>query len=74
VAALCVLYGAARLALGAVRLDPSFVFGLQIEQLLALGAIVFGVWYGLRPYVKLRRAVVAPAADQSRATEDSLAA
>ena len=44
-----VLYGAARLLLGAVRLDPAFLFGLQIEQLLALGGLGFGAWYGLRP-------------------------
>ena len=43
------LYGSARLVLGAVRLDPTFLFGLQIEQILALGGLGFGVWYGLRP-------------------------
>jgi phosphatidylglycerol:prolipoprotein diacylglycerol transferase len=48
VAAFLVLYGAARLLLGAVRLDPSFLFGLQIEQLLALGGLGFGLWYGRR--------------------------
>ena len=38
-AAFLVLYGSARLLLGGVRLDPPFLFGLQIEQILALGAI-----------------------------------
>ena len=47
-----VLYGAARIGLGAVRLDPSFLFGLQIEQLLAIGAVVFGVAFGLRPLLR----------------------
>lgn len=44
-----VLYSAARLGLGAVRLDPPFLFGLQIEQIVALGGLGFGVWYALRP-------------------------
>jgi prolipoprotein diacylglyceryl transferase len=34
-------YAATRVALGAVRLDPPFLFGLQIDQILALGAIAF---------------------------------
>src|SRR5579859_8095156 len=42
-------YGVARLALGAVRLDPTFLFGLQIEQLLALVAVACGVVFGMRP-------------------------
>jgi phosphatidylglycerol---prolipoprotein diacylglyceryl transferase len=41
-AAFLVVYGGARLALGAVRLDPAFLFGLQIEQLLALGSVSVG--------------------------------
>jgi phosphatidylglycerol---prolipoprotein diacylglyceryl transferase len=75
VAALLVLYGAARVMLGAVRLDPPFLFGLQIEQMLAIGAVVFGAWYGLRPAIEWRRAGLQRAAGQTpRATEDSLAA
>jgi phosphatidylglycerol:prolipoprotein diacylglycerol transferase len=38
-----VVYGAARVALGAVRLDPPFLFGLQIEQWLALGCVALGL-------------------------------
>jgi phosphatidylglycerol:prolipoprotein diacylglycerol transferase len=49
-----VVYGGARLALGAVRLDPTFAFGLQIEQLLACGAILVGVGFGLRPLLRRR--------------------
>jgi phosphatidylglycerol:prolipoprotein diacylglycerol transferase len=44
-------YAAARLALGAVRLDPPFLFGVQIEQLLAAGCLVLG----LRRFLSLRR-------------------
>lgn len=65
----CVLYGAARVLLGAVRLDPAFLFGLQLGQLLALGGIGFGAWYGLRPAWSSR--LVHPArARQPRATGD----
>ncbi len=74
-AAFLVLYGAARLALGSVRLDPAFLFGLQIEQLLALAAIGFGLVYGLRPLVQLRRARPAlDPAERRQHAEDSLAA
>jgi phosphatidylglycerol:prolipoprotein diacylglycerol transferase len=73
-AAFLVLYGAARLALGSVRLDPAFLFGLQIEQLLALAAIGFGLVYGLRPVVQLRRTRLAPGQGERRQREDSLAA
>ena len=38
-----VVYAAARVALGAVRLDPPFLFGLQIEQWLALGCLALGL-------------------------------
>jgi phosphatidylglycerol:prolipoprotein diacylglycerol transferase len=72
-----VVYGASRLALGAVRLDPAFLFGLQIDQILALAAIAFGVVYGLRPVVQQRRARRAPAAaaqQSARPAEDSVAA
>ena len=70
-AGLLVLYGAARVGLGLVRLEPAFLFGLQIDQLLAIGAIAFGLTYGLRPVVSsgtARRPAHTPAA------EDSLAA
>jgi phosphatidylglycerol:prolipoprotein diacylglycerol transferase len=72
----CMLYGVARLLLGAVRLDPSFVFGLQIEQILALGGIGFGAWFGLRPILSSRRLGEARPADasQPRAAGDSVAA
>jgi phosphatidylglycerol:prolipoprotein diacylglycerol transferase len=73
-AAFLVLYGVARLLLGAVRLDPAFLFGLQIEQLLALGAIGFGLVYGLRPVVQLRRGGRTRARDEPRQRQDSLAA
>jgi prolipoprotein diacylglyceryltransferase len=73
-AAFLVLYGAARLLLGSVRLDPAFLFGLQIEQILAIAAIGFGLLYGLLPHVQQRRASQAAAPEQSRPREDSLAA
>jgi phosphatidylglycerol:prolipoprotein diacylglycerol transferase len=75
-AAFLVLYGAARLALSTLRLDPAFLFGLQIEQILALGAIVAGTVYGMRPLVSLgtRRAVRSVAGPQVGAEEDSVAA
>jgi phosphatidylglycerol:prolipoprotein diacylglycerol transferase len=47
-----VLYGLERLVIGQVRLDPSFLFGLQIEQLLALGCVGFGLVYGLQPWLR----------------------
>jgi phosphatidylglycerol:prolipoprotein diacylglycerol transferase len=43
-----VAYGAARLALGPLRLDPAFIFGLQIEQLIALGCVGVGLELGAR--------------------------
>ncbi|HYW89535.1 MAG TPA: prolipoprotein diacylglyceryl transferase family protein, partial [Chloroflexota bacterium] len=73
-----VLYGLGRVILGQVRLDPAFLFGLQIEQLLALGCVAFGVGLGLQP---LLRRWTAPAAvfdaveaQPSRAPEDTLVA
>jgi phosphatidylglycerol:prolipoprotein diacylglycerol transferase len=50
-----VVYGAARLGLGAVRLDPTFLFGLQLEQLLALGGLACGLAYGVRPLLTTTR-------------------
>ena len=70
------LYALARLALGAVRLDPTFLFGLQIEQILALGVLIFGVWFGLRPVLSARARRTAPVAatGQAQVTKDSVAA
>jgi phosphatidylglycerol:prolipoprotein diacylglycerol transferase len=73
-AAFLVLYGVARVILGGVRIDPAFLFGLQIEQILALAAIGFGLVYGLQPVVQLRRARPAPRQGEPRTREDSLAA
>jgi len=79
-AAVMVSYGVARVALGALRLDPPFLFGLQIEQLLALGAVACGVGFGMRPLLGqvADRSGVQAAPDGARRTqtgkEDSLAA
>ena len=73
-AAFLVLYGSARLLLGGVRLDPPFLFGLQIEQILALGAILFGLVYGLRPLLAVRHTGLAPGRGEPLPQEDSLAA
>jgi phosphatidylglycerol:prolipoprotein diacylglycerol transferase len=74
-AAFLVLYGVGRVVLGSVRLDPAFLFGLQLEQILALGAIGFGLVYGLRPLVQLRRrARLASDQAKQRQREDPLAA
>jgi phosphatidylglycerol:prolipoprotein diacylglycerol transferase len=74
-AAFLVLYGVGRVVLGSVRLDPAFLFGLQLEQILALGAIGFGLVYGLRPLVQLRRrARLASDQAEQRQREDPLAA
>jgi phosphatidylglycerol---prolipoprotein diacylglyceryl transferase len=74
-AAFLVVYGAARMALGAVRIDPAFLFGLQIEQLLAIGAVAFGLLFGLRPVIAARAAARREAATgRAPAAEDSLAA
>jgi phosphatidylglycerol:prolipoprotein diacylglycerol transferase len=73
-AAFLVLYGVARVVLGSVRLDPAFLFGLQLEQILALAAIGFGLVFGLRPVLQLRRARLAPDQAERPQREDSLAA
>jgi phosphatidylglycerol---prolipoprotein diacylglyceryl transferase len=78
-AAFLVGYGVARVALGAVRLDAAFLLGLQLDQLLALAAIVFGVGFGLRPVVLQHARLRAPwldhaARQQAARKEDSLAA
>jgi phosphatidylglycerol:prolipoprotein diacylglycerol transferase len=74
-------YAVARLALGMVRLDPAFAFGLQIEQLLAVGAIMVGGAFGVRPLLRRRTsqqaepAAASPSGDRDTPTpEDSLAA
>jgi phosphatidylglycerol:prolipoprotein diacylglycerol transferase len=73
-----VLYGMERLIIGQVRLDPAFLFGLQIEQLLALACAAFGLVYGLRPLAsgttRRRSMVEAGGALTPAATEDKLAA
>lgn len=76
-----VCYGGARLVMGAVRLDPTFVFRLQIEQLLALGAIVTGIAFGVRPILQRmaplrlgREPEPKAAMGPGSSTEDSLAA
>jgi phosphatidylglycerol---prolipoprotein diacylglyceryl transferase len=75
IAAFLVLYGSARLLLGSVRLDPAFLFGLQIEQILALGAILFGLAYGLQPVLGLRHTGLSPGhGEPLQQAEDSLAA
>ena len=77
VAAALILYGIGRFTLGAVRLDPAFLFGLQIEQLIALVAIVYGVVFGTWPLLgMLRRRRESATAEPHRAAaaEDSLAA
>jgi len=48
------VYGGARVALGGVRLEPAFLFGLQIEQLLALGSIAVGAVIGLRTVRRMK--------------------
>ena len=76
-AAFLVLYGAGRVLLGPLRLDPQFLFGLQSEQLLALAAVVFGIVFGFSPLLgRVRRSVRAEtgARGAARAKEDSMAA
>jgi phosphatidylglycerol:prolipoprotein diacylglycerol transferase len=70
----CVAYGVARLLLGAVQLDPAFLFGLQIEQILALGGIGCGILFGARGIVPFKKATRAAASSPPRPREDSLAA
>jgi phosphatidylglycerol---prolipoprotein diacylglyceryl transferase len=54
-----VLYGWARVALGSVRLEPPFLFGLQIEQLLALASIAAGAIIGLRAVRRMKVTLLA---------------
>jgi phosphatidylglycerol:prolipoprotein diacylglycerol transferase len=76
VAGFFVLYGLARLGLGAIQLEPAFLFGLQIEQLLAIVGIGFGVAYGLRPLAVARRRLKpsTAAGPQPKPAEDPLSA
>jgi phosphatidylglycerol:prolipoprotein diacylglycerol transferase len=72
-------YGGARVVLGLVRLDPPFLFGLQIEQLLAIGSIAVGTLVGLSPLLRGARSAAASRAETREATragakEDSVAA
>ena len=73
-----VLYGLARVIMGPVRLDPAFLFGLQIEQLLAIGCVAVGIVFGLRPMLhglSSRRAALDDGpVPTSHAQEDTLAA
>jgi prolipoprotein diacylglyceryl transferase len=73
-----VFYGLARVIIGAVRLDPPFLFGLQIEQLLAVACVVFGAGYGLRHVLPGARVAKPRAVEhrsqQAGAQEDTLAA
>jgi phosphatidylglycerol---prolipoprotein diacylglyceryl transferase len=74
VAGFLMLYGTAGVGLGAVRIDPAFLFGLQIEQLLAIGAAAFGLFYGVRPLLAVRAGRHEAAAARAPAAEDSVAA
>jgi phosphatidylglycerol:prolipoprotein diacylglycerol transferase len=76
-----VAYGLARVVLGTVRLDPAFAFGLQIEQLLAIGAIVIGAAFGVRPLLWRHKPLQAKpntsaesSGREKHSSEDSLAA
>jgi hypothetical protein len=74
---LCLGYAAARLVLGSVRADPAFLFGLQIEQLLALVAVGWGVIVGARLLARIPRERLGSAtagAREQRPREDSMAA
>jgi phosphatidylglycerol:prolipoprotein diacylglycerol transferase len=74
-AAFLVLFGLAWFGLGGLRLAPAFLFGLQIEQLLALVGIGAGLIYGLAPALSLPRARSPSAAGRpSGPAEDQLAA
>jgi prolipoprotein diacylglyceryltransferase len=59
-ATLLTMFGAARVASSALRLEPAFLFGLQLEQILAAGAVVVGVVYGLRQPRSARVAAPSP--------------
>jgi phosphatidylglycerol:prolipoprotein diacylglycerol transferase len=56
VATFVVVYGLARLGLGTVRLEPAFLFGWQIEQLLAVAAICGVLTKGAGLWLAARRA------------------
>ncbi len=52
------LYGLSRVLIGLVRLDPAFLFGLQLAQLVGLAAIALSAFVMIR--TALRRRDVAP--------------
>jgi phosphatidylglycerol:prolipoprotein diacylglycerol transferase len=56
------VYGFARVLLGAVRVEPAFLFGLQIEQLLAVGAVVASLIVAMR---QARRGAVSTVSKRS---------
>jgi phosphatidylglycerol:prolipoprotein diacylglycerol transferase len=70
----CVVYGGAHVALGAVRTDPAFLFGWQIEQLLALGVLAYGGVLGVRLTAQLVWRIRAAETAEARPREDSIAA
>ena len=70
--AFLVVYGLAGVALGPLRLDPAFLFGLQIDQLLAIVGVACGAMYGLLPLLSARSADVR--SGPATAAEDSMAA
>jgi phosphatidylglycerol:prolipoprotein diacylglycerol transferase len=81
VALFCAIYGLARIGLGGLRTDPAFLFGLQIEELLALPVAAIGVLMLLRLGAaglvgRRRREMVAAAGGvgEARPREDSMAA
>jgi phosphatidylglycerol:prolipoprotein diacylglycerol transferase len=74
-AAFLVLFGLAWFGLGGLRLAPAFLFGLQIEQLLALIGIGVGLIYGFAPALRLLRARSPSATGRSAVpAEDQMAA
>jgi phosphatidylglycerol:prolipoprotein diacylglycerol transferase len=78
IAAFLVMYGLGSFALGLVRLEPAFLFGLQLGQLLAIAGVIFGLGYWARPLLSQRvqrvRLPTVGAHRQSRAKEDGVAA
>jgi phosphatidylglycerol:prolipoprotein diacylglycerol transferase len=78
VAIFLVIYGVGRILVGQVLLDRTFLFGLQIEQILALGCVAFGLVFGVRPLLRdvAQRRSTLEGSKRSRvpANEDKLAA
>jgi phosphatidylglycerol:prolipoprotein diacylglycerol transferase len=71
-------YGVARVASASARTDPTFLFGLQLGEWLALAGVLLGLWYGLGPVVSAVAGARAGQSDRARTEpttrEDSLAA